>query len=82
MIGFTTRKETNYPYASQTPIIVQHKQEAKLRSSTTIPDDPSLTREGVLFMTTAIQLHKGLHKLHFCVMPRYTKILREWQTLS
>lgn len=33
MIGFTTRKKiiktkqkTNYPYASQTPIIVQHKQ--------------------------------------------------------
>lgn len=28
MIGFNTRKEkkTNYPYASQTPIIVQHKQ--------------------------------------------------------
>ena len=26
MIGFTTRKKTKYPYASQTPIIVQHKQ--------------------------------------------------------
>lgn len=26
MIGFTTREKTNYPYASQTPIIVQHKQ--------------------------------------------------------
>lgn len=59
---FTTCKETNYPYASQTPTIVQHKQEAKFYSSTMIPTEP---QPGEL-VSTAKQLHKGLHTLYFC----------------